>query len=91
MFANNTLGDPITVILGGTNIPLSNNQSLGNFTVNASNDIFTIPVTRRYHLTYQVNTTTALLAGTKLLLNASTPLPGSIFLPLYQLQIITII
>lgn len=47
MFANNTLGDPITVILGGTNIPLSNNQSLGNFTVNASNDIFTIPVTRR--------------------------------------------
>ncbi|PFR38732.1 BclA C-terminal domain-containing protein [Bacillus cereus] len=81
MFANNTLGDPITVILGGTNIPLSNNQSLGNFTVNASNDIFTIPVTRRYHLTYQVNTTTALLAGTKLLLNASTPLPGSIFSP----------
>lgn len=81
MFANNTLGDPITVILGGTNIPLSNNQSLGNFTINASNDIFTIPVTRRQHLTYQVNTTTALLAGTKLLLNASTPLPGSIFSP----------
>lgn len=47
MFANNTLGDPITVILGGTNIPFSNNQSLGNFTVNASNDIFTIRVTRR--------------------------------------------
>ena len=42
------------MILGGTNIPLSNNQSLGNFTVNASNDIFTIPVTGRYHLTYQV-------------------------------------
>nr|WP_257143254.1 hypothetical protein [Bacillus cereus] len=69
------------MILGGTNIPLSNNQSLGNFTVNASNDIFTIPVTRRYYLTYQVNTTTALLAGTRLLLNASTPLPGSIFSP----------
>ncbi|HDR8037767.1 TPA: collagen-like triple helix repeat-containing protein, partial [Bacillus cereus] len=59
MFANNTLGGPISVILGGTNIPLSNNQSLGNFTVNASNDIFTIPVTGRYYLTYQVNTTTA--------------------------------
>ncbi|HDR4909486.1 TPA: hypothetical protein QCR48_006158 [Bacillus cereus] len=81
MFANNTLGGPISVILGGTNIPLSNNQSLGNFTVNASNDIFTIPVTGRYYLTYQVNTTTALLAGTRLLLNASTPLPGSIFSP----------
>lgn len=81
MFANNTLGGPISVILGGINIPLSNNQSLGNFTGNASNDIFTIPVTGRYYLTYQVNTTTALLAGTRLLLNASTPLPGSIFSP----------
>ena len=81
MFANNTLGGPISVILGGTNIPLSNNQSLGNFTVNASNDIFTIPVTGRYYLTYQVNTTTALLAGTRLLLNSSTPLSGSIFSP----------
>ncbi|SCC27793.1 Protein of unknown function [Bacillus wiedmannii] len=40
MFANNTLGGPISVILGGTNIPLSNNQSLGNFTVNATNDIY---------------------------------------------------
>ena len=91
MFANNTLGGPISVILGGTNIPLSNNQSLGNFTVNASNDIFTIPVTGRYYLTYQVNTTTALLAGTRLLLNSSTPLSGSIFSPQYQLQIIIII
>ena len=91
MFANNTSGGPISVILGGTNIPLSNNQSLGNFTVNASNDIFTIPVTGRYYLTYQVNTTTALLAGTRLLLNSSTPLSGSIFLPHYQLQIIIII
>ena len=91
MFANNTSGDSISVILGGTNIPLSNNQSLGNFTVNASNDIFTIPVTGRYYLTYQVNTTTALLAGTRLLLNSSTPLSGSIFLPHYQLQIIIII
>ncbi|EOP10005.1 MULTISPECIES: BclA C-terminal domain-containing protein [unclassified Bacillus (in: firmicutes)] len=81
MFANNTLGGPISVILGGTNIPLSNNQSLSNFTVNATNDIFTIPVTGRYNLTYQVNTTTSLLAGTRLLLNSSIPLPGSIFLP----------
>ena len=79
MFANNTSGGPISVILGGTNIPPFNSQSLGNFTVNASNDIFTIPVTGRYYLTYQVNTTTALLAGTRLLLNSSTPLSGSIF------------
>ncbi|WP_368908274.1 BclA C-terminal domain-containing protein [Bacillus wiedmannii] len=81
MFANNTLGGPISVVLGGTNIPLSNNQSLGNFTVNATNDIYTIPVTGRYYLTYQINTTTSLLAGTRLLLNSSTPLPGSIFSP----------
>ena len=81
MFANNTSGGSVSVVLGGTNIPLANNQSLGNFTVNASNDVFTIPVTGRYHLTYQVNTTTALLAGTRLLLNASTPIPGSIFSP----------
>ena len=91
MFANNTSGGPISVILGGTNIPLSNYQSLGNFTVNDSNDLFTIPVTGRYYLTYQVNTTTALLAGTRLLLNSSTPLSGSIFPQQNQLQIIIII
>ena len=47
--------------------------------MNASNDIFTIPVTGRYYLTYQVNTTTSLLAGTRLLLNSSTPLSDLFF------------
>jgi hypothetical protein len=81
MFANNTVGGTVSVVLGGTNIPLSNNQSLDSFAVNSANDLFTVPVTGRYYLSYQINTTTALLAGSRLILNGSTSLLGSILSP----------
>lgn len=80
MYASNTIGSTIIVLLGGTVVPLPNNQSLGGFTVNSANNTFTVPVTGRYYLTYQVSTTVALLAGSRLLRNGS-PIPGSIISP----------
>lgn len=81
MYASNTTGSTILVILGGTLIPLPSNQSLGTFTVNGANTVFTVPVTGRYYLTYQINPTASLLAGSRLLLNGSTPIPSSIITP----------
>ncbi len=40
-----------------------------------------MPVTGRYYFSYQINTTTALLAGSRLLLNGSTSLLSSILSP----------
>ncbi len=81
MYASNTIGSTIVLLLGGTSVPLPNNQSLDGFTVNGANTTFTVPVTGRYYLTYQINTTVALLAGSRLILNGTTPIPGSIVSP----------
>ncbi|MED4003487.1 BclA C-terminal domain-containing protein, partial [Priestia aryabhattai] len=84
MFACNTTGSVIPVALGGANsIPLPNNQNLDGFTVNGPSTIFTVLETGRYYITYQVNTTVALGvgAGSRILLNGTTPIPGSILSP----------
>ncbi|WP_342512034.1 hypothetical protein MKY34_15545 [Sporosarcina sp. FSL K6-1522] len=81
MYASNTTGSTIVVLLGGTSIPLPNNQSLDGFTVNGANTTFTVPSTGRYYVTYQISTTVSLLASSRLLLNGSTPIPGSIVSP----------
>jgi hypothetical protein len=78
MFASNTGGGTITAILAVTNIPLPHNQNLSNFTVNPANDTFTVPVTGRYFISYQVNATATLAVTYQLILNGSTPIPGSI-------------
>lgn len=81
MYASNTVGSTIAVLLGGTNIPLPNNHSLGGFTVNGGNNTFTVPASGRYYITYQMSTTVALLAGSRIMLNGSTAIPGSIVSP----------
>lgn len=81
MYAANTSGGSIVVLLGGTNIPLPNIQDLGGFTVNGANNTFTVPATGRYYLTYQINTTLGLLVSSRLMLN-NTAIPGSILSPL---------
>lgn len=81
MYASNTSGGTIATILSGTNISLPNNQNLSSFTVNGANNTFTIPITGRYFITYQINTTAALLVSSRLILNGSTPIPGSIISP----------
>ena len=81
MYTSNTIGSTILVLLGGTSVPLPNNQNLDGFSVNGANTIFTVPVTGRYYLTYQISTTVSLLAGSRLILNGTTPIPGSIVSP----------
>lgn len=61
-------------------MPLPDNQSLDAFTVNGADTIFTVPETGRYYITYQINTTVGLLAGSRVIRNG-TPIPGSILSP----------
>lgn len=89
MFASNTIGTVISVALGGaTSIPLPNNQNLDSFIANGPNTIFTVPETGRYYITYQINTTAALGlgAGSRVLLNGTTPIPGSILRPVVSVS-----
>ncbi|WP_286068775.1 hypothetical protein, partial [Bacillus sp. (in: firmicutes)] len=80
MYASNTSGSTVLVVLGGTAVTLPNNQSLDGFTVSGGNTVFTVPVSGRYFITYQVNTNAALLAGTRVI-NNGTPIAGSILTP----------
>lgn len=80
MYASNTSGTSLLVIAGGTNVPLPNNQVLGGFTATPNNQVFTVPVSGRYYVSYQLNTTVGLLAGTRILRNG-TAVPGSILSP----------
>ncbi|WP_366597502.1 hypothetical protein AB0R87_08685 [Bacillus pumilus] len=69
------------------------NQSLDGFTASGGNTIFTVPVSGRYFITYQVNTNAALLAGTRLV-NSGSAIPGSILTPVlsastYNVSLIT--
>ncbi|WP_144679547.1 collagen-like protein, partial [Bacillus altitudinis] len=78
LYAGNTTGPTIITIAGGTNIALPSNQNINGFTPNGLNDTFTVQQTGKYYITYQVNTTAALLVSTRLWLNGSTAIPGSI-------------
>ena len=78
MFATNTIGSLILSVVTGTPVPLPNNQNLSSFTANGANNTFTVPATGRYLITYHVNTSVSLLVGTRLMLNGSTPIPGTI-------------
>ena len=80
MNAVNTTGATIAVLLGGTVVPLPNAQVLDSFTVNGSNETFTVPVAGTYMVTYRVSTTLALLMSSRVLLNG-TALAGSTFAP----------
>ncbi|MCY9662772.1 hypothetical protein M5X18_32830, partial [Paenibacillus anseongense] len=85
-FAANTAGSVIAVVLGGTNVPLPNNQLLnGGITVNGLNDTFTVPSNGDYMISYQVNVTTALLVSTRLLING-TPSTPSIISPVVSIS-----
>ena len=85
-FAANTGGGIIAVVLGGTNVPLPNNQILnGGITVNGANDTFTVPSSGSYMISYQANLTEALLVSTQLLING-TPSTPSIVAPVISIS-----
>ncbi|WP_331281183.1 BclA C-terminal domain-containing protein [Bacillus safensis] len=80
LYAANSSGSTIITVASGTNIPLPNLQNITNFTANGTSTVFTVLQTGKYYITYQVNTTTALLINTRLLLNGDT-VPGSVQSP----------
>ncbi len=69
-FAANTAGTSLSVALGGTPIPLPSAQVLSaDITPNAGNTVFTVATAGRYRISYHVNTTAALLMGSRLVIN----------------------
>ena len=78
-FAANTQGSSILVALGGTPIALPNAQLLSpDITVNAGNTVFTVVTPGTYQISYHVNTTAALLMGTRLVINGTNSVPSTI-------------
>lgn len=81
-YAANTSGSTVGVILGGTPVPLPNSQVLpAGITPNAANTIFTVAAPGLYRISYTINTTATLGAGSRLIINgtpnmASTLAPG---------------
>ena len=80
MSAQNTTGDTISVILGGTVVPLPNNQNLDGFVADGTNSTFTVPTTGTYLLTYNISVTAALLMSSRVLVNGSE-IPSTVFAP----------
>lgn len=69
-FAVNTAGTSLTVALGGTPIPLPSAQVFSpDIAANAANTVFTVATAGRYRISYHVNTTAALLMGSRLVIN----------------------
>lgn len=69
-FAANTNGGLITVIVAGTNISFPNAQLLSSdITLTSGNTLFTVNTPGVYRISYHVNTTAAVLLGTRLVIN----------------------
>ncbi|WP_353096743.1 hypothetical protein [Tissierella praeacuta] len=85
MSASNTSSVTIGVILGGTSVPLPDAQNLDAFTADGTNTSFTVPVTGRYYINYNIDLTVALAVGSRITVNGS-PLAGSDVQPLLGTQ-----
>lgn len=68
IFAANLSGGPINLAVGGTLVPLPQ-QDLGSFTSDITKTTFTVPTTGRYYLTYDVNLATGVALNTQILVN----------------------
>ena len=69
-FAANTTGNSINIALGGTLLPLPSAQLFSaDIVPSGGNTIFTVNTSGLYRISYHVNTTLALLMGTRLVIN----------------------
>ena len=80
MSTANTTAVVIPVVVGGTDVPLPDNQNLNTFTVDGTDTEFTVPTTGEYLVSYSVATTVALLVSSQVLQNG-TPIAASIVTP----------
>lgn len=71
MSAANDTGSVIGVTLGGTSLPLPDEQNLNTFTVNGTNTEFTVPSTGEYTVSYCVKLTSSFNVGTRALQNSN--------------------
>ncbi|WP_312611631.1 BclA C-terminal domain-containing protein [Oscillibacter sp.] len=70
-FAANTAGGLITVLVAGTNISFPSVQLLSSdITLTSSNTLFTVNTSGIYRISYHINTTAAVLLGTRLVINS---------------------
>lgn len=78
-FAANTSGSLLPVVVLGVPVPLPNSQVLPpDITVNGTNTVFTVNTPGRYRLAYNLNTSTALASGTRLLINGTPNLASTV-------------
>lgn len=69
-FAANTAGGLITVLVAGTNIAFPSVQLLSaDITLTSGNTLFTVNTAGFYRISYHLNTTAAVLLGTRLVIN----------------------
>lgn len=85
MSALNTTGEDISVLLAGTIVPLPSEQVLTTFTVDAADEVFTVPETGLYFLSYDVKLTAAAILSSQILRNGAS-LPGSVVSPALALD-----
>lgn len=71
----NDQGPIVVVLLGGTTLPLPNNQVLSGMTVSGGNTTVTIPSAGDYRMSYCIRVTAATLASARLLVNGSSAGP----------------
>lgn len=80
-YTGNTSGSAISILLGGTSIPLPNGQNLGaGITAGGGNTTFTVASAGRYRLSYQLWLTSPLLVSCRLTVNGSA-VPGTVIAP----------
>jgi len=71
--------------LGGTAVPLPNDQQLNNITVNGINTVFTVTQAGIYYISYNINLTEGLLVGARITVNG-TPVEQFTINPLLTLS-----
>lgn len=85
-FAANTAGTLITVLVAGTNIPFPSIQLLSpDITLTSGNTLFTVNASGLYRISYHINTTAAVLLGTRLVVNGAN-IPQSTIPPALALS-----
>lgn len=71
-FAANTAGGLITVLVAGTNLTFPSTQLLSSdITLTGGNALFTVNTAGFYSISYHVNTTAAVLLGTRMVINSA--------------------
>lgn len=70
--AQNSAGSSITIIPGGTAVPLPTRPYINGFTANGANTVFTVAQTGTYYIEYRISTTASLLMSSSVYRNGAS-------------------